>query len=161
MNGNTTHGSTDTPTYRSWQHMRGRCLTPTDAKYADYGGRGITICARWDLFENFLADMGLKPENKTLGRMDNLGNYEPNNCRWETAQEQAQNRRKKSLQRNSRTGIEGVSFVANRNSYRALAYTGGRAAVTLYYGKDLFEACCARKSYEALQQRLVASGAIQ
>jgi hypothetical protein len=71
--------------------MRQRCLYPRSKKYPRYGGRGITICERWSLFANFLADMGERPAGKTLDRVDNDGNYEPGNCRWATSAEQASN----------------------------------------------------------------------
>jgi len=67
--------------------------TPNDQGYANYGGRGITVCERWLVFENFLADMGERPEGLTLDRCDNEGNYEPGNCRWATPKEQRANRR--------------------------------------------------------------------
>jgi hypothetical protein len=73
--------------------MRSRCLNPNYDKYPFYGGRGITICERWNSFENFLADMGERPEGLTLDRRNNDGNYEPSNCRWATALEQRHNRR--------------------------------------------------------------------
>ena len=136
-------------TYRSWQHMRGRCLTPTDRKYPAYGGRGITICAEWSTFEQFLADLGPKPEGMTLGRKDNDGPYCKENCEWQTPKQQANNRRPKTVQRNSVSGIKGVRFFRKRHMWQALAYPGGHQAISLYWGPDFFEAVCARKSWEA------------
>ena|SRR6266705_3294508 len=87
-----------TPEWRAWSHMKGRCLNKNDNRWKDYGGRGIKVCWRWRSkrgFENFLADMGLRPKGRTLHRTHNDGNYEPRNCKWATASEQAFNRRKK------------------------------------------------------------------
>lgn len=78
--------------YRTWTHMRGRCLTPTDKKYPRYGGRGIKICERWARFENFLFDMGRRPSPQhSIERLNNDGDYEPSNCVWATPKRQAQN----------------------------------------------------------------------
>jgi hypothetical protein len=89
-----TTGDTQTRTYTSWSKMLYRCRTSTCHAYADYGGRGISVCERWLSFENFLADMGERPEGKTLDRWpDNDGNYEPGNARWATPKEQQANRR--------------------------------------------------------------------
>lgn len=81
------------PTYVAWACMRRRCSNPNTRDYANYGGRGITACARWSLFENFLADMGEKPVGLTLERNDNAQGYGPDNCRWATRQDQNRNRR--------------------------------------------------------------------
>lgn len=83
------------PTYRSWHSMRARCNTRTMTGYAEYGGRGITVCARWSRFENFLADMGERPPGTTLDRRDVNGNYEPGNCRWATKLQQEANKRRR------------------------------------------------------------------
>lgn len=75
-------------TYRVWTHIKGRCFNPTDSAYANYGGRGITMCPEWEAsFETFLADMGPKPPRLTIDRVNNDGNYEPSNCRWATPKE--------------------------------------------------------------------------
>lgn len=89
---NRRHGhSAGTPTYRSWSGMKTRCQNPSHHEYHRYGGRGISICKRWLKFENFLADMGERPNGMTLERKNNNLGYVKSNCRWATYKEQAQN----------------------------------------------------------------------
>lgn len=80
-------------TYSSWQAMKSRCNNPNATSYKRYGGRGIKVCERWDTFENFLADMGERPEGMTLDRKDTDGDYTPDNCVWSTPVKQVHNRR--------------------------------------------------------------------
>lgn len=89
------HGKSSQPIYQLWAGMITRCTNPNHTAFARYGGRGITVSGRWMVFDNFYADMGDRPEGKSLDRIDNDGNYEPANCRWATAEEQARGRRNK------------------------------------------------------------------
>ena len=86
-----------TPTYHSWAGMKARCFNPKHKNFNYYGGRGITVCKRWYKFSNFLNDMGVKPHNLSLDRVNNNGNYCLKNCRWATNKQQANNRRKPTL----------------------------------------------------------------
>lgn len=82
-----------TSTYTVWKSMRQRCLNPKNAAWPSYGGRGISICERWNSFPNFLSDMGVRPPGLTLERKDNGSGYEPDNCKWATRSEQGRNKR--------------------------------------------------------------------
>lgn len=95
-----THGhcknGVETPTYRSWHSMKNRCTNPKTCNWKEYGGRGITVCERWQGergFQNFLADLGERPEGQTLERLNVNGNYQPSNCCWATYSEQRRNQR--------------------------------------------------------------------
>jgi hypothetical protein len=80
--------------YATWIAMRSRCYNPNNTRFADYGGRGVTVCDRWNQsFSNFLADMGTKPTaDHSIDRIDNLGHYGPDNCKWSTRSEQQRNK---------------------------------------------------------------------
>lgn len=83
------------PEIGSWQGMKDRCYKPSHKSFKNYGGRGISVCRRWlDSYETFLADMGRKPTPQhTIDRIDNDGDYEPDNCKWSTPSEQRRNQR--------------------------------------------------------------------
>jgi len=86
------HGMEGTRVYNIWAGMKQRCQNPKYHCYKLYGGRGIKVCDRWQNFEDFFADMGQPPEKMSLGRIDNDGDYEPLNCRWESQKQQIRNR---------------------------------------------------------------------
>jgi len=95
-----------TPEYNTWKGVRQRCNNKNDPAYKHYGGRGIKVCKRWDDYELFLKDMGHRPSTRhSIDRIDNDGNYQPDNCRWATLSEQRRNTRQNHVI-NGKTLIE-------------------------------------------------------
>lgn len=86
------HGLWNTRTYKSWQQMKSRCRDSCNASYKFYGALGISYDPSWEDFQTFVEDMGLRPQNMSLDRIDNYKSYSKANCKWSTAKEQANNR---------------------------------------------------------------------
>jgi hypothetical protein len=91
------NGSKTASSFGAWQRMVSRCTNPADSSFCSYGAKGISVCERWSVFENFFADMGECPEGMSLDRIDNAKGYEPENCRW--ADIVTQNRNKTTVKK--------------------------------------------------------------
>ncbi len=130
--------------YFRWRNMLRRCYDIENIDYANYGGRGITVCEEWlDDFRAFCRDVGRPPSSEhTLDRKDNDKGYYKENCRWATKSQQAINRRP---QHQNKLGIKGVLMQGPRYLVRVRRL---ESYDTLYSGRDFFEACCARKSFD-------------
>ena len=96
---NIKHGASRTPEYRAWQSIKDRCLNENCKNFADYGGRGISICSRWiNSFPNFFSDVGERPSRRySIDRINNNGDYGPYNCKWSTSKEQNNNTRRQRM----------------------------------------------------------------
>lgn len=139
----TTHGLGHTPEYKIWKGINQRCNNANNQDYKDYGGRGIRVCKRWEKFENFYTDMGMRPSKKhSIDRVNVDGRYSPDNCRWATPTEQARNRRK----RKSKLGVTGI-HVMESGRYRAQICTN-KKQVCLGIHATLEQAKDARKQGE-------------
>lgn len=100
------HKLSKTPTYKSWLDMKARCFNIKNKNYINYGGRGITVCESWrNSFLTFLSDMGEKPKQHTLDRIENDKSYSKENCKWSTYTEQANNTRR-NLTFNGETAVQ-------------------------------------------------------
>lgn len=122
----TRHGhagdSEHTRAYSSWLNMRARCTNPNQKDYQRYGGRGITVCERWSVFQNFLNDMGEPPDGYTIERKDRNGNYEPSNCHWVDRRVQANNRSSNRLLTHDGITLTAVQWAEQLGVSPALIY---------------------------------------
>lgn len=141
----TIHGGYNMSSYNTWRAMIRRCVNPKDKDYPRYGGIGVTVCARWMLYDNFRADMGEPVGDETLDRIDTYGNYELSNCRWAGVKTQNRNVR---VRPNSKTGVIGVAITSS-GKYMA-KITANKKPYYSRVCKTLEEAVAARKELERI-----------
>jgi len=146
----------DMPEYITWKNMRSRCNRKPTGRGRDAKYQYITVCDRWDNFDNFLEDMGQKPSDKhTIERLDNTIGYTPDNCVWETLDKQARNHQKR---KDNTSGVTGV--VRYKYGYRALWVVNGKQRSKAFSSNQLgdelafFAACeCREQMIELLNKK--------
>lgn len=143
------HGKHGTPTYRTWRGMLMRCNNPKATSYNDYGGDGVHVCDRWDTgkggsFENFLEDMGERPEGMTLNRIRNSKVYSKDTCEWTTLSLQCYHRK---VMKNNTSGVSGVYLDKRLDKWRARIGVMGNSVILGTF-KTFEEAVAARISAE-------------
>jgi hypothetical protein len=134
------HGeSNKSTTYKTWKEMRQRCLNPNSDKWQWYGGKGITVCSRWDSYELFLQDMGERPKGMTIDRIDNNKGYSPENCRWLSQLEQTRRQDKNKL----KNGV--FNLLREDREKLGLTYQelGKKYGVSASAARD----CCVKKTW--------------
>lgn len=141
------HGKSKAKIYKIWTSMIQRCMNTNSAMYKNYGARGITVSEAWLTFENFYADMGDRPDGRTLDRENNNSGYSKENCRWATHKEQSANKRDRLMNKNNSTGVEGVYWKKSHNKYVARKTVNGKRTYIGFY-KTIDEAKAAIESYQ-------------
>ena len=142
---NKTHGLKSTKLYDIWGNIKGRVLNPKNKRYTDYGGRGITICEEWLDIHNFY-DWAMSngySDELSIDRIDNDGNYCPENCRWVNSSIQNRNKR---ISKNNTSGYKGVSYNKSRGKYIAKIYVN-KKNIHLGYFQTAVEGAIAYNNY--------------